>query len=367
MGFWKSLFGLEDENKEAKRLADGEFTIRELETQNRIMDKTLSKQKMFSKYFFEDAKATAVQYEDLSRYEDLFNKYMGNYYFRSVDDIAQKLNEKMADVQMIDDFSIRQLFDSSNPSAKSFQFLKEFIRFKENLNKMRYKKQEFIDKSKAEEEARLKKEEEEKAKSLKIEEEKKAIEKRKKEEEERLRQISNKEIDAEIYRIEHDLTADGSRFVNILDFQKKVARANGLLNSESEVQNDKLVYKIATSIETLQIIKNANKSGVNYMIFPDCQENANGGFMIAVSESDKSIFSVKEENSPYNWLIYSWTSDVVFGNYPVFILQKLREKLHYTNIDIEKFLKSRKLDNSLLYSLQLGYNRFDGAHQNIKI
>ena len=109
---------------------------------NPFRDLSVTKQKIFSKLFWQDAQKAGEQYEYLSHYEDLFNEYNDHYFFR-IDEMAKRLNEQIRNVRMVEDFSIRQLFDSSTSETESFKFLKEFISFKVTLNEMRDKKQVF--------------------------------------------------------------------------------------------------------------------------------------------------------------------------------------------------------------------------------
>lgn len=326
----------------------------EVET-NPFKNLSVTKQKIFSKLFFEDAQKAAKQYEYLSYSEELFNNYKVSY-FRSIDSIAQRLNRQITDIKMVDDFSIRQLFDSESQSVKSFDFLKDFIRFKSTLNEMTRRKPEYEEMKRNQEETENQKREKERIEKEKIESERLAKKKAIEEENEKFKQYSNEDIRSEIIKIEHDLTAKGSRYVNILDFQKRVAIAKGILPSEQGLQNDKLVYKAANSVEAWEIIQKSNEAGVNYLVFPDCQENSDGGFMIAVSETDKEVLEIDEKKTAFNNTCYDWIEDVNFGKYSAFIIEELKEKLGNTNW-YKKYLYA-KADKNELYKLCMGYDRY---------
>ncbi len=344
-----------------------------------------SKQKMFSKYFLEDAKIAAEQYDGLSYYEEQFNS-TAPYYFPSIDKIAKRLNSQLEDASMIEDFSIKQLFDSKNPSSESFSFLKDFIRFKTTMNQMRDEKEDVLRryeikvedekkrKERQEEQARVA--EEKRAEEEKKEQEKKAEQERKAREEqeaqkqriEKLKNMTDAEINAEIYRIEHDLKATGSRFVNILDFQKQIARAKGLLSSEEQVQSDKLVYKAVDANQAWSFIQNANKSGVNYVMFPDSQEfsDGKGKFLIAVSKTDKKSLEIEEKKPPFeNFKAnYLYDSDYTFGTFPVTVLEILNGSLAKED-DYDRSLSATKVSEGL-YDLSYAYKISNSFEHSIR-
>lgn len=181
---------------------------------NSFRDLSVTKQKIFSKLFWQDAQKAGEQYEYLSHYEDLFNEYDDHYFFR-IDEMAKRLNEQIRNVRMVEDFSIRQLFDSSTSETESFKFLKEFISFKVTLNEMRDKKQVFQEDKDRQEERRRKQEEEERLKKAQDEENERRAKAQEQEQLEKLRNMTNSEICKKIDEIDSDLTATGSRFINI--------------------------------------------------------------------------------------------------------------------------------------------------------
>lgn len=334
---------------------------------NPFKDLSPTKQKIFSKLFFDDAKKAARQYETLSYSQELFDKYNSNY-FSSIDSNAKELNNQLANVRMIDDFSISQLFDSSNENSKSFEFLKRFIKFKTTLNEMEDKKPKIGEELKKREEEQRK--EEERKKEIEVEKARKEKEKqdaidaeKKKEQEEldKLKSYTDIDMRQEIDRIEHDLTAKGSRFVNILEFQKKIARAKGLLETEENLNKEGIVYKSVDAITAWEIIKKANSLGVSYAAFPDCQENRDGGFMFAVSDAEKGIFNVDRESSKIPYRSYNWYADEKAGRYPGFILNKLVEMREESDPE-EEFLSAS--GNGMMYELSMGHNSYKSKGNN---
>lgn len=413
--------------EEDRRLAEGEYTIRELETQNKIMDKSFessrgkggitkadldkyisyismiqdkvtsselsgrpiltkvqrqkfnslslkseyrlkmlelmyvqqyeyietnpfrnlstTKQKLFSKMFWEDAQKTAEQYDYLSYYEDLFNQYDSSY-FNIIDEMAKRLNEEIRNVRMVEDFSIRQLFDSSMSEEKSFEFLKNFISFKTTLNEMRDKKekiQEYKEKS-------------EKAKKEKEEQEKIAKEKEKEKQEE-YKNMTNSEICQKIEEINSDLTATGNRFINIYEFQKAVAKAKGLISRDIDKEHPELYYHKTEPTALIEILKKANKKGTNYIVYPNCQES-DTPFTFVVSKSDKDVTELEDTNNiPFQTNGYISNLKEV-GCFDILTLRMIARKLResekgYINID--------EIDNTDLYNLKIGnhYNNSD--------
>lgn len=330
---------------------------------NPFKDLSLTKQKIFSKMFFEDAKKAASQYDLLSFSEEEFNQY-DTRYFNSIDSMAKELNSQMSNVRMIDDFSISQLFDSSNEDSKSFEFLKRFVRFKITLNEMEDKKDKIgeelkkrEEQKKADEEKSRQKEEEKARKEKEKQDAIEAEERKKQEELEKLKAFTDEDMRREIDRIEHDLSAKGSRFVNILEFQKKIARAKGLLDTEENLTKDGIMYKAVDATTAYEIIKRANTLGISYAAFPDCQENRDGGFMFAVPESEKAIFNVEKEAINFSNRCYDWCNDENLGQYPAFILNELDRMLE-DNETIKNMISASS--NGMLYNLNVGYNSYSG-------
>lgn len=302
------------------------------------------KQRMFSDYLLQDAQSSTYQYESISKYEELYKQFYFDV-FPELDSMAKTLDDDIADASMVGDFSIRQLFDSKNKSVNSFEFLKRFVLFKLKLNDAKIRVAALDDKKAEKEkrdeankkkmlEAEAKKRSDEEARLAKEAREQAAREaKEAQEKAQRLAQIekyakmTSEEIGREIYRIEHDLSAKGSRFVNILDFQKEVARRKGLLDTESEIQRDDLTYKVVDVIELDILLEQLDKAGTNYAVFPDTQEFENGGYLIVVSTSDADKLRVLDLQIPYDCLNYDYSEDENFGKYPATVIRELSARL----------------------------------------
>lgn len=336
---------------------------RDLET-NPFLGLSETKQKMFSKMFFEDAKFAAQQYEALSYYEDAYNMYKPSF-FRAIDDMSKNLNAQLANAKMIDDFSIRQIFDSERDDSKSFDFLKRFVRFKSTINDMMSVKETVIA-NKAKKDAEEKaKEEAERAEQERIEAEKAEQERIERETLEKYKNFTDEDIKREIDRIEHDISAKGSRYVNILDFQKKVARAKGLLETEERLKKDGLVCKAVDAVNAAKIVQVANMTGISYAAFPDCQEYSNGGFTFVVPKSDSKVLEIKQSRVPYTNQIYSFYSEESLGTFPDFVLTRLEEEL---GEGYDKILYARIVqnENNSVYQLLSGYSRNTQKPSNYK-
>lgn len=328
---------------------------------NPFKDLSPTRQKIFSKMFFDDVKKAAKQYEALSVFEEAYNQY-NKWLFNNIDSTAKKLNEQIANVRMIDDFSIRQLFDSNDKESQSFQFLKEFVKFKSCMNKMLVIQPTVLEQKKKTDEEERRKIEEQERKEKEEENARLEAERKEKEEIEKYKSYTDEDMKKEIYRIEHDLTSKGSRFVNILDFQKKVAKAKGLLDTEANLQKEGIIYKAVDYTTGWEIIKKANTMGVSYAAFPDCQENGDGGIMIAASEEDGDIFNVDREKVEFRYNNYNWSTDEIAGEFPGFILNSVYEKLQ--NESIKDYVSA--YGNGMNYTLALGYSGYGGANQTYK-
>ena len=313
---------------------------RSMAVENPFRNLSVLKQRMFSKFFIEDIKRSIAQYGRIMQDEKLYRiNSTSSGGIDYIERTAKKINDLLADVQMIDDFSIRQLFDSKNSSVKSFDVLKDFILFKLRMNSLESNRAGLM---------------EEKVKEDKKREEAERARKAVEEKELKLAEASSKEIADEIYRLEHDLTAKGSRFVNVLDYQKRVANAKGLLDTDAMTQSNDIVCRVFYGVDILKVIENANKSGVNYLVFPDCQENADGGFTVAVSETDKSIFDLQGDfYKYYEQGASEWKDAHNFGKFPPYVLAKV-----YERIVNEKDLGSDAIENGISLRrgiLRLGY------------
>lgn len=421
-----------NEYEESKRRAEGEYTIRELETQNKLMDRSfetsldnggitkkdldsyinyismiqekvkssessgnpiltsvqrhkfnnislkseyrlkmlelmylmrygeiesnpfrnlsVTKQKIFSKLFWQDAQLAAKQYDYLSYYENLFNQYDSRYFY-SIDAIAKRLNEEIRNARMLEDFSIRQLFDSTMSDTKSFEFLKDFISFKTTLNEMKDKKQIYQESKDRDDENKRLQEEQRELNRKQAEDQARLNQEKEQAKLDALRNMTNSEICQKIDEINSDLTAKGNRFINIYEFQKEIAKARGLIDSDIDIRNRQLYYHDVGPVTLIKILKKANEKGVNYIVYPNCQET-DTLFTFVVSKSDKDITEVEQNDStsiPINRYSYAHNSEQL-GNFDILTLKMIGSKLQDSDI---QYLVANSNNNNL-YTLQIG-------------
>lgn len=267
---------------------------------NPFKNLSITKQKIFSKFFYEDLNASDKQYNMLSKSKNIFDKYMKITPFEELDNRTSRLMSQLAETTMNEDFSISQLFNSNKDAAESFQVLKEFIILKKIMNKMCKDKEEF---EKCDEE------------------------------EKKYRDMSDEDIKNEIDRIEHDLSIGGNKFFNILQFQRRVAKAKGFVDSENIIENNELMYKAIDPIKMKKIVEKANKEEINYKVFPDCEENAGGNFIIVMSRKDEDVLDVDiDKQTDFANLKQGFEVRKSFGTYPAIVLKLFRKDLSYLSV-----------------------------------
>ncbi len=321
----------------------------------------------FATLFRNDLDAVAVDYRLLSGNEDVLNRY-ARHNFTRIDPDAEKLNIKLG-TQELRDYTFETMFGGEVPSDELFENIKSLIYIRYNLNEMKYEQpqaqeakqkreeQERKDKEKAErrkkeeeereaqraEEERVRKQraEEAKRKAKEQEEEAARLAKAKAEEEaKKLVDATDEEIQARINELYHDVTLTGSRYINILDFQKRIAVAKGLIPTNDMMQDENLVYCVYSPQEIIRFIKHVNKSGVHYYVFPDSQEGDNGGFNVVVSKSDQGILDIHSVNNIFGSSQRSYIRGddarvwKRFGTIPAYYLEKIMEL--YNESDDEK-------------------------------
>jgi len=334
--------------------ARSDHSIEENSINNPFRNLSPLKQRMYSNYFLEDARSITQQYDGASVHEKLYNQIYYNA-FKRLDTMAEKLREDMVNASMLADFSMQELFDSENQKINSFEFLKRFAVFKSELNDAIETIPRLVEKER-------KKGEEEAERVAKMEAEKLA----KEAEEEKYRNMTSDDIEQEIYRIEHDLSATGNRFVNILDFQKEVARKKGLLDTESEVQRDDLTYKVVDAAELEILLGQLDEAGTNYIVFPDSQEAEKSGFLVIVSDSDSDKLRNSSPQISYSNLGSNYSVDEKLGSYPSSILNMLCEKLiSKYGKDFKNSLSITKRENDL-YDLAYVWYAYENRPRGYK-
>ena len=328
---------------------------------------TPAQKSRFAALFRKDLDAVASDYRLLSGNEDVLNRY-ARHNFTRIDPDAEKLNIKLG-TQELRDYTFETMFGGDVPAEDLFENIKRLVFIRYYLNEMDYEypqaqeakqrteEQEKRDKENA---ARRKKEEEDRVaqraeeerirkqqaeeaerKAKEQEEEAARLAKAKAEEEaKKLVDATDEEIQARINELYHDVTLTGSRYINILDFQKRIAVAKGLIPTNDMMQDENLVYRVYSPQEIIRFIKHVNKSGVNYYVFPDSQEGDNGGFNVVVSKSDQGILDIHSVNNIFGSSQRSYIrgDDAKvwkrFGTIPAYYLEKIMEL--YNESDDEK-------------------------------
>ena len=301
----------------------------------------------FAALFKKDLDDLTTDYRYLSYKEDVLNKY-ATHGFSRIDDFAEQLNIKLG-TQALKDSTFEKMFSGDISSEELFENIKKLVFIRYSLNEMRYELpqaeeakriQEEADREAREEKERLEKEEQEKAlkeaEEARKEEERAAeaerLAKEKAEEEaKKLVDATDEEIQTRIDKIYHDVTLTGSRYVNILDLQKRIAVAKGLVPENDMIQDPNLVYQVYSPAQIIRFIKHANDLGVNYIVFPDSQEGANGGFNVLVSKSDEDVLDIPDVINPFGSSnrsyiqgddAYKWKK---YGTIPAYYLEKIIE------------------------------------------
>lgn len=169
--------------------------------------------------------------------------------------------------------------------------------------------------------------------------------------------MSNEQIDSEILKLYNDLTGDGSRYVNILDFQKKVARAKHLLDDSNAFESDKLALVAINSTELYDYVQVANTLGLNYTILLDSNEINSPGkkhtFIVSKSDLksvDDRISKIKvpfQNKSSSYYQLGTYTQDVITDIFNAF-----------SNFDKDYFSKQQNKNNIELFDLYTSRNEF---------
>ncbi len=290
----------------------------------------------FPSLFKADLKKVSDDFRLLSYSEDVLAEF-ARHNFSAIDQYAEDLEIKLG-TQALKDSSFKKMFGGSLGSEELFENIKKLVFIRYTLNEMEAElvgaheardKKEAEEQKKQEEAARLREEEERKkaeAERLENEAKQKALDEAKK-----LADATDEEIQDRINKLYFDVTSTGSRFVNILDFQLLIAEAKGLIPTSEEMKADNLASKVFSPHDIVKFIKQANKSGINYRAFPDCQEGADGGFNVVVSKSDKRILDVPSTNIIFNssrkdfiegHRAWKWKT---YGTVPSYFLAKIQE------------------------------------------
>lgn len=290
----------------------------------------------FPSLFKADLKKVSDDFRLLSYSEDILAEY-ARHNFSDIDQYAEDLEIKLG-TQALKDSSFKKMFSGDLGSDELFESIKKLVFIRYTLNEMeaelvsaheaRDKKEAREQREKEEAEKARQEEKRKKAEAERLENEAKQ---RALEEAKKLADATDEEIQERINKLYYDVTSTGSRFVNILDLQLLIAEAKGLIPTAAEMKADNLVSKVFSPQGIIKFIKQANKSGKNYRVFPDAQEGDDGGFHVVVSESDKQILDIPDtplifddsNRSSING--YSANKWKTYGTVPGFFLAKIQE------------------------------------------
>jgi len=293
-----------------------------------------TKRKMFTSFLLEDAKELGDDFDLLTNSSDLIKRYYSNSSMDELDQYATELDNLIADALVTGELSAHEIFDSESKDFDSLEFLRKMLLLRYHTNQITGSLKEFVNKNIE----RIKRDEAEKERAEEIKKEREEEAKRKAEEAEKARldeekkanrykSITDEEVEAEIQEIESDLVSTGNRYVNILDFQKMVAREKGLLTTESRVQTKGLAYFPVTASKLYAMIKLANETGIVYTVFPGSQEfDKDADYLFVVSESDKSKVEVVDKK-PFNSSIGTPYDTISLGKYSTAVMWMIHKKL----------------------------------------
>ena len=366
------------------KIASAPETAIETVKENPFQRLSDTKQKIFAGFLLKDADVLGDDFALLENLGQLITRYY-SVSKKDLDECAQSLDDVLNDSFVVKTFSAKEIFDSQSSEIDSFTYIKRFVFFRYHVSCIMSRLQEFNEQKQKDDEAEAKRQKEletkkkkeaEEAERKRIEKEKKAAEEAAKEEAERkaeeaklnrLKNMTNAEIEEEIKRIEANVNATGSRYVNILDFQKNVARDKGLLVNEEAYQNYTNLAYLSVSISKLySMIKLANETGVNYTVFPQSQEfKSDEEMLFVVSNSDKSKV-MNNSQKPFS-SNQSKHNKQDYGTYTLPVLwmihREMKKKLKNEPEILSEMLDSLRCesDNQGKYVLKYCYDLFESG------
>lgn len=325
---------------------DEYFAMHNNEMLNPFRKMSSAQKVKFPILFKKDLEQAANDYGFLAYSEKLINEF-GTYKFTQIDSYAEKLDIRIG-TQQLRDYTFRKMFSGDISEEELFENIKRLVYMRYKLNEMAHELPSLNEK-------KLQKEQEDRERQEQKEAEIRQKENERKQKEEKVRQAeaevakvvnaTDEEIQAKIDELNRDVTQSGSRFVNILDFQKMVAKAKGLLPADDMIQDEGLIFKVFDSQQIITFIKYANQLGVNYIVFPDSQEGANGGFNVLVSKTDKRVFNIPELKYIFSSSGRSYVRGKPaskwkkYGTIPGYFLQKLQELYDDSEEDNKEIFK----------------------------
>lgn len=295
------------------------------------------KQKRFSAFFYRDALQVEALYEQITKEESLLADIGEST--EEIDLLADELNIQYDKSRVIKDISISKLFDSNEQSLESFEFLKKFIAFKLKCKQL------------------------EKKIEICREHKKEILE---------INQLTDKQIEDEIYRIGHDMSLSGNRCLMILDYQTDIARKRGLIKTEERFKSNNLTCCLVDTISLYNITHTANQMNMRYIIFPDSQDGSGKEFKIYMDHDDyKKICEIIEDFPDI--ISFSNNNDYKYkkflGSVPIRFIETVKKILNNDRHGIkEKIYAEREGDiYKFIYASNHTYSfAFQGAQKIFK-
>ena len=247
--------------------------------ETRLLDRLHPIEKeMFAKYFKRDLEELSSQYNRFLLSKDTDGRKLGfseQSQIELIQEVVDKINEPLGR-EKVSNGSFKEMFLNPESLTKFNSLFDSFIILKFLLN--RY---EECMAQKAKKQMEAKKQEEEKAQ--------KELEERQNKEKriEELRNLSNSEISQRIHEMDRDLSSTDNAYIRILDFQREIAVAKGLLtDTDDDLKLVAIPYEGAA-----KLIKMVNDNGFNFLAFPDSKEKGAGISLMAKNEVAKKILN----------------------------------------------------------------------------
>lgn len=323
----------------------------EKDKSNPLKRLTPLEKKIFPKFFRDDLKRASEQYENLSAYEKVIEEYAESdkQRFRNFDGITKELRKEI-ETEEVKDKTFKRLFDGGRTPEELYRILQMLVDIKYRLNVIEgylpyvLEKKEVANKKIQEELEKQRQEEIERVK-----------------EKERLRNATDIEIEDEIKRISQDLTSPGNAYINILDYQKRVAIEKGLLQTGNElIKAGKLRTRYISFGDACALLLGNEITG-NYLIFPDSQGQGNRYIQVLASREicqkiDREIVSNISSSFTNKKKGYSYTELCMLSS--KILMGSLLERLDSGAINFEGLNVSESQNGYLLSAI---------SHQNGEI
>lgn len=110
--------------------------------------------------------------------------------------------------------------------------------------------------------------------------------KEEKKKQEKVKGLTDDEIRKEIKRIDDESFDVTESYKNILEYQKTVARAKGLLDEKSEMRTDDIAYKRTSKETVVALMKVADEKGIAYTVLLDVDDKKMKNCIIVASKKD---------------------------------------------------------------------------------